>query len=828
MELHRARKPGSHISAEEAECCFTSQVLLGSYHDSRAAAVDDLSDCNKIRSLALSCFAEAAKFAAGSFSPASLLTECARFSWNVAVTMSDMAQLSDPLDTLLKNLTAPSRTKAKAQLVPPELLLSLYELLFESYAVQALWTLGLQAVDQAQTVIPRGLDAILWSHRAVFKSKLGQDVTRDMLKLKNNDALTQAKGWIAMSRVENKPSSQLACLQNAITAIESSHEHVDILVDCLIDVGKWHYSNQSPAVHALDALSSAASKLCSVESPSFRQLEALTRIYTIMAQCSGAQRSSRLEYTVVALSFVSRIWTKLMSLSMPVVVPDDGASSKRKSVSASILPPPTPVLPESFADWLQVSIDTTALEALQLQGSDEIAKVHEFLHCLRVLGDIVSSQHLFSNNIRVFRLLQTYTSKGSSFASNPLFVDSSLALLHLAYQLDLASEAQSIAAMCAVVSPTVDEYSSMREKALMESRSSVQLSVSPLSAVSPPSDIEVWSRIAERLLCINRVSEAVDMIAELRLIAQSSKEHPALPRLSLLSALVSLLKQDAELSLESILSLKVRSTDIRLALRALEAWCSIVVQREVQVFTQTKVWRECDLLLKGGSAFASMCDALAKQYVNASRDIVVVKGLAQARCVEAELELLNHQHGSAWVSSHLQAAASMVEDAVNSLRPSADDVDMALVLQISSKSQQMHSRLFPDARQFHLLRARALLVDAHEKLLSALDTEACYGQQRGCTSPVLISTVQACCELADLELNLCQELYIVAEGEINLAKQGKTAVVMRDFLKDEEEEARAENVEVFAFLHRVLFIFFSGTTPSTAAVRMPWLPSIKL
>ena len=69
-----------------------------------------------------------------------------------------------------------------------KLRLSLYELLFESYSSQALWSEGLKAVDHAQAHLPREISAVLWSHRAVFKAKLGSDITRDMLKLKVRDS----------------------------------------------------------------------------------------------------------------------------------------------------------------------------------------------------------------------------------------------------------------------------------------------------------------------------------------------------------------------------------------------------------------------------------------------------------------------------------------------------------------------------------------------------------------------------------------------------------------------------------------------------------------
>ena len=60
----------------------------------------------------------------------------------------------------------------------------MYELLFECFAETEQWGEGLKAVDHAQRALPRHFQSVLWSHRAVFKSKLGQDITRDMLKLK--------------------------------------------------------------------------------------------------------------------------------------------------------------------------------------------------------------------------------------------------------------------------------------------------------------------------------------------------------------------------------------------------------------------------------------------------------------------------------------------------------------------------------------------------------------------------------------------------------------------------------------------------------------------
>ncbi len=61
--------------------------------------------------------------------------------------------------------------------------LGLYELLFESLSACGQWEAGLAAVEQALTCLPRTMRPTLATHRAVFKARLGQDTTRDLLKL---------------------------------------------------------------------------------------------------------------------------------------------------------------------------------------------------------------------------------------------------------------------------------------------------------------------------------------------------------------------------------------------------------------------------------------------------------------------------------------------------------------------------------------------------------------------------------------------------------------------------------------------------------------------
>jgi hypothetical protein len=178
-----------------------------------------------------------------------------------------------------------------------EILLSVYELLFESYAIQQLWSEGCKAVDQAQGLLIKTVSPVLWSHRAVFKSKLGQDITRDMLKLKVfNLFMNSAAGSIhhslfvlfriTMQKLKRKfglpchasnqsrhpslcacktPSQHLRMRQVVLNSFSSSKNSnvfysdlTELLADCHTEVGKWHYVNNSSIELAIKSFDNAA------------------------------------------------------------------------------------------------------------------------------------------------------------------------------------------------------------------------------------------------------------------------------------------------------------------------------------------------------------------------------------------------------------------------------------------------------------------------------------------------------------------------------------------------------------------------------------------
>ncbi|KAM9325060.1 LOW QUALITY PROTEIN: cilia- and flagella-associated protein 46 [Gastrophryne carolinensis] len=241
----------------------------------------------------------------------------------------------------------------------------LYELLFTIHADKNDWESGLKLLDEAIKLLPRTRHRlILFKHRVLVKARLGQNFFMDMQKFKDESEDYVSYIWHRVARNCRDTRQQLACYLNAIEALKKPESEWQ-KVQYLLELAEWLHCKQFPLGDAMKMLDWAVDILlhmkCSTATdevgknqkskvkpkmrpsqnkdsaseeyatpsevtmprtgeppaspgPSLedlrnvRQLEALARAHTLMANLSGSGSPHHEQHSLLAYAFIMRIW----------------------------------------------------------------------------------------------------------------------------------------------------------------------------------------------------------------------------------------------------------------------------------------------------------------------------------------------------------------------------------------------------------------------------------------------------------------------------------------------------------------------------------------
>ncbi|CAK4472097.1 unnamed protein product [Aphanomyces euteiches] len=175
-----------------------------------------------------------------------LVQNAARLFWNATTDVLDTAaapdprfrqQLIAPMHAMLDHFAAALDGEMEFRVEFVCALLDVYEELGE-------WANGLSTVEAAFQVVPPSFQRSLWRYRVLFLSKLGKSVHDGgggggMAKMKETDALLQARVTKRMAAASTDLSTQYKALVRAVKEVDGRVEQAQFLVD----VAEWFYAN---------------------------------------------------------------------------------------------------------------------------------------------------------------------------------------------------------------------------------------------------------------------------------------------------------------------------------------------------------------------------------------------------------------------------------------------------------------------------------------------------------------------------------------------------------------------------------------------------------
>merc|ERR1740138_754202 len=92
-------------------------------------------------------------------------------------------------------------------------------------------------------------------------SKLGRSVQEGLSKMKQSDAVLQARVWATLARASTDPGAQLSAYVKALDTLEGRFERLDYV----IELSEWYMVNAMPKQDVRDNLLSAIEMLLDVE-----------------------------------------------------------------------------------------------------------------------------------------------------------------------------------------------------------------------------------------------------------------------------------------------------------------------------------------------------------------------------------------------------------------------------------------------------------------------------------------------------------------------------------------------------------------------------------
>ncbi|XP_059152499.1 cilia- and flagella-associated protein 46-like isoform X4 [Physella acuta] len=144
---------------------------------------------------------------------------------------------------------------------------AMYGVLFQSFADKGEWVQAIEAIDQAVACMPRTKHRLLlFKHRVMVKAKLGQNVTMDMQKFKDEPEEFVSSMWRKIALNSKKTSEQLSAYQKAIEVLKfESSEYQKI--ELLLEFSQWLYCNHFSINDAEEILEWAVDILLNMKAP---------------------------------------------------------------------------------------------------------------------------------------------------------------------------------------------------------------------------------------------------------------------------------------------------------------------------------------------------------------------------------------------------------------------------------------------------------------------------------------------------------------------------------------------------------------------------------
>ncbi|XP_076830740.1 cilia- and flagella-associated protein 46 isoform X3 [Brachyhypopomus gauderio] len=133
---------------------------------------------------------------------------------------------------------------------------AMYNALFHIYTDNGDWRGGLKLLEQAIREMPHTPHRLLlYKLRVLAKAQLGESILLDMQRFSQGE-LACALMWHRVALSSTDTQQQLACYQNAITALQSAESQWQ-KVDILLEFGQWLYCNHYPVVDAQQQIQQA-------------------------------------------------------------------------------------------------------------------------------------------------------------------------------------------------------------------------------------------------------------------------------------------------------------------------------------------------------------------------------------------------------------------------------------------------------------------------------------------------------------------------------------------------------------------------------------------
>ncbi|XP_029465840.1 cilia- and flagella-associated protein 46 isoform X2 [Rhinatrema bivittatum] len=158
-------------------------------------------------------------------------------------------------DTEMNNITSGhSPTDVSSGEDDIKLITALYGLLFQIHADRNNWEGGLMVLDEAIQILPRTKHRLMiFKHRVLVKSRLGQNFMMDIQKFKDESEDYLSYMWHSVALTSRDIMEELTCYRNAIEVLQKSESEWQ-KVEYLMDLARWLYCNRFPISNALNLL----------------------------------------------------------------------------------------------------------------------------------------------------------------------------------------------------------------------------------------------------------------------------------------------------------------------------------------------------------------------------------------------------------------------------------------------------------------------------------------------------------------------------------------------------------------------------------------------
>lgn len=370
---------------------FTNECALGL---ANVAAIDQAPDAARgiiSRQLALKKFVNALLHAVD-LKALSLVEAASRYIWNTALPLTrdptTKSSVTAPIRAALWQLSAVEGKKTENKLMVREKL-CMYTLLFECYAEEENWSEGLRTFEHAIASIPRPSAKPLWTYRLIFRSKLGENMSRDMSRFQQEPPEVHAEAWRSLAKVKLVQTDRLEALHKAVSILQGESGLEFRCAEVLTDIASWHMRNPAASETSVqeveDVLETAVDTVMNAKTAGeenahrvLPQQELLARLHGMLAEIQGGF-GDRVRHAMLAYEAYVKMWSITINranAAMALVEPEEPAvpekAKKKGSKTDCAVPEAKPglVAPQSLDDWSKFELPGTVVEQLAAERDE--------------------------------------------------------------------------------------------------------------------------------------------------------------------------------------------------------------------------------------------------------------------------------------------------------------------------------------------------------------------------------------------------------------------------------------------------------------------------